>query len=78
MDEITLIQAQIDREKQRMNNDQHYIHLLHDYNYLKDATFTLCDALSNIKNCSAKEIFEEFEIVDIEAGKWLGKSKVDV
>ena len=76
MNSIITMEAQIEREKMRLNNDQHHIHLLHDYNYLKDSVFTLCDFLSNIKKCSGKAIFEEFEIVDLEAGKWLGKSKV--
>lgn len=75
MEEILATNVLIEREGQRLNNDPHHIHLLHEYNYLKDATFTLCDAISNIKRCSAKEVFEEFEIKDLDAGKWLGKSK---
>ncbi len=49
--------------------------MVHEYNYLRDAVFKLCEALSNIKNCAAKDIFEEFDIKDLEEGKWLGKSR---
>ena len=75
MVEIKAIKIQIERQGQRMNNDPHMIHTLHEYNYLKDATFKLCDAISNIKGTSCKEVFEEFEIKDLDQGKWLGKSK---
>ena len=75
MEEIKSLNTQIERQDQKLNHDPTLIHKMHEYNYLKDATFMLCDAISNIKRTSAKEIFEEFEIKDLDQGRWLGKSK---
>ena len=49
-----------------MNNDRGYIKLLHDYNYLKDAAFELVGMVANIRSVPAKEVFEEFEVRDVE------------
>ena len=51
---------------QKLSNDQQYIHRLHEYNYLKDATFTLCEILANINKTSALEVFKAFDIRDTE------------
>ena len=66
-----------ERETNRIRHDQKYIHQLQEYNYLKDGTMKLVELLSNIKKTSAKNIFEEFEIVDVDAGRWLGKSRFE-
>ena len=77
MEKIKALDVCIERQANRLTNDQKYINQLHEYNYLKDGTFKLAEALANIKKSSAKEVFTEFEIVDVDAGKWLGKSRFD-
>ncbi len=49
-----------------MNNDRGYIRLLHDYNYLKDAAFELVGMVANLAQVPIKEIFEEFDVRDVE------------
>jgi hypothetical protein len=50
----------------RLNNDRGYIKLLHDYNYLKDSAFELVGMVANLARVPAKEIFEEFDVRDLE------------
>ena len=66
MNSILLAKDEIIKQMNRTNSDKKHINLLHTYNYLKDGTFKLVEALSNIKQCSAKEINAEFEIKDLE------------
>ena len=49
-----------------MNNDQKYIKLLHEYNYLKDAAFELVGIVANLARVPTKDIFEEFVVKDVE------------
>ncbi|CDW87436.1 UNKNOWN [Stylonychia lemnae] len=52
--------------KHKLNNDQQYINLLHEYNYLKDACFQLVEIVANIAQVPAKDIFEQYDVRDVE------------
>ena len=59
-------EAELETAKHRLNNDRGYIRLLHDYNYLKDAAFELVGMVANLSQVPIKEIFEEFDVRDVE------------
>ena len=64
--QIVQKQSELVMAQQKLSQDQVYIRRLHDYNYLKDATFQLAETLALIAKVSAKEIFEEFDVRDTE------------
>ena len=49
-----------------MNNDKAYIKKLHDYNYLKDAAFELVEMVATMSGTSAKQVFDDFDVRDVE------------
>ena len=51
---------------QRLSSDQKYIRRLHEYNYLKDATFQIAEMLAVISKVSAADIFKEYDVRDTE------------
>ena len=64
--QIVQRQADLALAQQRLATDQKYIRRLHEYNYLKDATFQLAETIAVIGKVSAHEVFAEFDIRDTE------------
>eukprot|EP00347_Sterkiella_histriomuscorum_P020186 403338772 len=64
-----------DQMKHKLNNDQRYINLLHEYNYLKDACFQLVEIVANVAQVPVKEIFEQYDVRDIELDNQPEKSE---
>lgn len=66
INEIIRTEQDIEYAKQKLNNDKSYIKLLHEYNYLKDVAFELVGIVANISRVPSKDIFEEFDVRDVE------------
>ena len=43
-----------------------YIRRLHEYNYLKDVAFELCETIAKLKQVSVHEVFQEYGVRDTE------------
>eukprot|EP00347_Sterkiella_histriomuscorum_P021795 403332741 len=71
-----LVKMELEQEqmKHKLNNDQRYINLLHEYNYLKDACFQLVEIVANVAQVPVKEIFEQYDVRDIELDNQPDKS----
>ena len=64
--DILRLESDLEYARQRVNNDRTYIRLLREYNYLKDAAFELVGIVAGMSRRPVKEVFEEFDVIDVE------------